>query len=139
VNIRQAILKAADHIERNPRSFDFHRLTVPGGCGTPGCALGWIGYFGGVKSDCDGLQASNIDVSRFIGLNGETGVFYKRLGDVLKSSGRTDWYSWSQRADYCAEALRIYADLYHPEGNFARDLAAKLQQMPRIADEAVSL
>jgi hypothetical protein len=35
-DIRDAILKAADHIERNPNRFDFSAVMVPPHCGAPG-------------------------------------------------------------------------------------------------------
>src|ERR1700760_2850261 len=43
----QAILRAADHIDRQPQLFDFERTRIPGNCRTPACALGWIGFFAG--------------------------------------------------------------------------------------------
>ena len=46
-DIRQAILKAADHIERNPNSFDYCRaITTPRQNGS-GCYVGWIAFFAG--------------------------------------------------------------------------------------------
>ena len=134
MNIRQAILKAADHIERNPSDFQFSSLAVPGQCGTPGCALGWIGYFGCVKSDSWlFLTVTNSDVARFLGLE-TTGYFYNRVGDCSKQVNGTRWYEWHARADLCAAALRLYADRYHPESNFARDIIAKVQGMAVIAE-----
>jgi hypothetical protein len=47
VTIREAILKAADHIEQNPERYDFSSCETPD-CGTPGCMIGWIGHFAGV-------------------------------------------------------------------------------------------
>lgn len=50
--IRQAILQAADHIEKNPCDFNFYSVDKPE-CGTPGCALGWIGVFMGIEERRD--------------------------------------------------------------------------------------
>ena len=49
MNVREAILAAADHIETYPKKFSFASVEVPSrrSCGTPGCALGWIGHFAG--------------------------------------------------------------------------------------------
>lgn len=47
MEIYNAIMKAADHIERNPHSYNFFNSVVPE-CGTQGCMLGWIGHFMGM-------------------------------------------------------------------------------------------
>ena len=52
MNIRTAILKAADSIEQNPHLFSFKSLAIPNkDCGTPGCAIGWIAYHSGLEFD----------------------------------------------------------------------------------------
>ena len=56
--VYEAIMLAADHIERNPADFNFMSIGIPD-CGTPGCALGWIGSFGGLtKSECGFADAA---------------------------------------------------------------------------------
>ena len=47
MNVYEAIVKAAWAIENHPQEFDFNSQVYPPGpgCGTPGCALGWIGTF----------------------------------------------------------------------------------------------
>jgi hypothetical protein len=50
MSIREAILKAAHHVEMNPRDWDFY-AGVPSGCGTPGCAVGWVAFFLGHRAD----------------------------------------------------------------------------------------
>jgi hypothetical protein len=124
MNIRDAILKAADHIERNPGEFNFGSTKIPDGpgCGTPGCALGWIGAFCGVVEAANKVQ--DIDSCyygwRCIALvcsetdNGkqkplmrmDSGQFYARMSGLVSD--------WMCRADACARALRLYADKYHP-------------------------
>jgi len=137
MNIRQAILKAAAHIERNPSLFDFKCLRVPPGeCGTPGCVLGWIGFFAQVKSSYDFSTASNLDVSRFMGIPDTTLVFYERMSQCSKQANGDTCYEWRSNAEKCAKAMRVYADRYHPaDSNFARDIVAKVQQMAVIAED----
>ena len=110
MNIREAILKAADHIGRNPNEFQFWSITTPEhpGCGTPGCALGWIGTFCGLR------HVGPIAVAqRALGLVNENGwdhakVFYDRMRAIPEARG------WSDSAAVCSRALRLYADKYHP-------------------------
>lgn len=106
MNIREAILRAADHIERNPGEFDFQRTYTPSapGCGTPGCALGWIGCFLGLKSD-----ASTVDVAVAMGITGRlvaSWTFYDRMEEISRD--------WHITAGVCAKTMRLYADKYHP-------------------------
>lgn len=107
MNIREAILAAAGHIERNPREFDFFSVVTPSGrgCGTPGCAVGWIAACYGAPSYFDGKRIRIRDQSKaLLGVGPET--FYSRL-DVFNED-------WKWHADKCARALRLYADKYHP-------------------------
>lgn len=107
MNIRQAMLKAADSIEVKPELFRFTSIHIPHDCDTPGCALGLIGYFAGAS----GL--SLICVPPLLGLNGdwwnEAHVFYDRMGAFHDD--------WRHSAKNCADALRKYADKYHPADN----------------------
>ena len=114
MNIRTAILKAADSIERHPELFDFDSTAIPD-CGTPGCALGWIAFHLGEyafntmphkwntmklgKALCLTDEASGIN---WAGLN-----FYRRLSCIVSG--------WKDDASLCAKALRLYADKFHPE------------------------
>jgi hypothetical protein len=52
MNIYNAIMKAADQVETHPESFDFWVNDIPERCGSPGCALGWIGFYLGLEADC---------------------------------------------------------------------------------------
>lgn len=100
MNIRKAILKAADHIEANPKRFDFDSVNVPRspGCGTPGCAIGWIAHFARVRSFREILPA-------LVGIDSGL-TFYTRLDEYD--------YNWHKSAQVCAAALRYFADKYHP-------------------------
>jgi hypothetical protein len=119
MEIYDAIMKAADHIERNPALFRFESVYIPGDCGTPGCALGLIGYFLGISEDraaqeCGGthtvphiavqyLKTSWIDLFRHDESSSE---FYRRMAELTDTL-------WKSSADKCAKALRLYAAKYH--------------------------
>ena len=47
MNTREAVLEAADFLERNPNAFNFLVCTVPESLSDQGCYLGWINYFQG--------------------------------------------------------------------------------------------
>lgn len=109
-NIYTAIMRAADHIEQHPNIFDFSQFQLPRDCDTPGCALGWIGFFAGFSLD-DDVQFS-WDVMRvgdLLGLDlahhNPKNEFYIRL-DALSPG----WYA---NAVKCAAGLHAYADKYH--------------------------
>ena len=110
MNIRQAILKAADSIEQNPTLFNFTSIQTPSAdCGTPGCALGWIGFH---------LEVANVwwkspKFYRLLGLrSGTENVddadqhFYDRMDELQRV--------WGHDANVCALTLRLYANKYHP-------------------------
>lgn len=109
MNIRQAVLKAADHIESAPGDFDFCSVCVPHACGTPGCAVGWIQFYLGHRSGriingsflIDGLVVNE-------NVCGSESEFYSRMDGIC--AGR----AWRKSAGACATTLRLYADGYHP-------------------------
>ena len=106
MNIRTAILKAADSIERNPHLFSFGSVAIPNkDCGTPGCAIGWIAYHrkGDVIFGRSWLPHKTIGISDV--------QFYKRMINIY------DGHKWKFSADECASTLRKYADKYHPAQN----------------------
>lgn len=100
MQIREAILKAADSIEKHSELFNFSSTVIPD-CGTPGCALGWIAFHRLEAQHSSGMtwipdkpvEHSDLD-------------FYRRM-DGLQSN-------WKYNAVDCAKALRLYADKYHP-------------------------
>jgi hypothetical protein len=107
MNIRDAILKAADHIERHPGDFDFGSAMVPHTCGSPGCALGWLGHFIG------GCTTYRHVCDRVFGI--DEYKFYERLTEA-EMGPKPDWSygTWHRDAGVCARVLRLYADKYHP-------------------------
>lgn len=120
MQIREAILKAADHIEANPGEFNFCSAGVPygPGCGTPGCALGWIGAFAGHRMRGEGYGFSGVAADvlglptasehRDVGIAHDAADQFYRMMDLFSDD-------WRFNAVDCAAALRTYADRYHPE------------------------
>lgn len=111
MNVREAILKAADHIEVAGRDYRFWAFDVPGaGCGTPACMVGWIGYFLDMAPG-----TSNNVVKSAIARGHDRNDFYEiidSLGGFKQAClGRDD--PQPPNADV-ARALRLYADKYHP-------------------------
>lgn len=112
MNIRQAILKAADHIEQNPDHFRYVSNDRPdAGCGTPGCMLGWIGIFLGMKEERYGGSWA-AQVAKAIGTSHSSFVH----GFVsVEAQARQLWVHENPNAHTNAAALlRIFADRYHP-------------------------
>lgn len=116
MDIYSAIHKAADHIEAHPEEFSFAAGKVPDGCGTPGCALGWISHFAGTDhnkfwSACKVMGLTwpgDLDVAdRYTKREGEF-QFYDRMDFCC---GGND--SWRHDALECASALRLYAEHHH--------------------------
>jgi hypothetical protein len=102
VNIYDAIMKAADHINRNPSDFDFMRYR-PSKCGTPGCALGWISFFAKTPVDDHhrgALPLMGLDLSAMGAWN-----FYDRMHALDED--------WKDTAANCARTLRLYAEKHH--------------------------
>lgn len=108
MHIRNAILKAADSIERHPGLFKWSSTRVANpDCGTPGCALGWIAHYVGcaVWRQKGGWNYNAL--ANAMGTDGD-GEFYSRMSETFRS------HSWRLDATDCASALRAYADKYHP-------------------------
>ena len=118
MDIREAILKAADHIERFPLQFNYWSHDRPDGCGTPGCALGWIGVFAGVANTDVADTCAYIDA-----VEEKTGIsalpFYYAMADLV--------FGWNEDGISCAMALRLYADKYHPAAK--QDLPASVRHI----------
>jgi hypothetical protein len=117
MNTYQAILRAADHIQANPPLFDFERTRVPGNCRTPGCALGWIGFFAGRTQARirvmlgfsflhRGIAIVTLDGGSNPVINVTAREFYERMDRLASGNWRVD-------AGACAEAMRRYAARYH--------------------------
>lgn len=123
MNTYEAIMRAANHIERNPSSFDFDKTDIPApDCGTPGCALGWIGCFagitGGIEEVADHGEGNSL-------LKIDQKIFYRRMDELAGAL-------WIWSATKCATGMRLYAEKYHghEKRNFARELEQKLLANP---------
>jgi hypothetical protein len=117
MEIRDAILRAADHIERHPQDFNFGSVSIPV-CGTPGCALGWISAYcdfprgeHGFSKCCDLL---GLEPEFQTGIKLDAGAFKDQSFTFYNRMKKLGGSSWCSNAINCAEALRLYADKYHP-------------------------
>lgn len=105
--IREAILRAADHIEQNPWLYNYAYTRTPD-CGTPACMWGWIGFFlGYAKGESIGFIARQIVPSSVT----RDGVETTHLYEFRKSIGIE--YD-SATVDDAVAALRSYADKFWP-------------------------
>lgn len=110
MNIYTAIMKAADWIESHPSEFKFFSISVPDapGCGTPGCAIGWIGTFAGNRKGFTRVYSEILGVGSDI-------EFYSRM-DKLSAPGAgycDGTTQWRHQASECGRVLRLYAAKYH--------------------------
>jgi hypothetical protein len=120
ITVRGAIRHAADHIEQHPEEYCFSSRNQPEhpGCGRPGCALGWIAVFAGLRelasfsADCDSKQWSPEAVEKFLGCSERD--FYSRMSAMHSKPENRDANCWTTHARTCARFLRQYADQYHP-------------------------
>lgn len=78
MDIYNAILKAADHIEKEPHLYNFYCNRVPD-CGTPGCMLGWIGHFMGLTGSVYNDVAPVVGLSRRCLVTFDMGAQYNEL------------------------------------------------------------
>ncbi len=115
MNIRAAVLEAADRIEAEPDRFDFGSISIPGmTCGTPGCALGWVGAYMGLQATESLSAVSSLSaVCVALGADGGALTFYNRMDEMQCRFGPNDSH-WSDNARVCAAMMRKYADQYHP-------------------------
>ena len=136
MNVYDAIMKAADQIERYPETFDFGASRIPFtfegtlqarmlGKNCPvGCALGWIGHFIGRPKALDELNWDYAEAASLLGIEAprmratslfdqcDVGVFYSRMS-ALSAELELLLLSWQYDARTCACCLRAYAAKYH--------------------------
>lgn len=114
MNIRQALLAAADQIERDPRSYHYVSNRAPS-CDTPACMLGWTGHFLGVPAldFDDGSYGSYMyRTAARLGL-ASMDTFLDRCTVLQEERGRHRTQLWDFSED-AVQVLRLYADRYHP-------------------------
>lgn len=91
-------------VESNPEQFDFDSTDRPDSCGTPGCALGWIGFYADIKPE--NYECIVDATARALGVS--SGHFYSLMDRCADSR------EWIDSAESCAKGLRVYADKYFP-------------------------
>jgi hypothetical protein len=102
MSIREAILKAADHIERVPSDYDYQANHKPR-CGSPGCLMGWVGFYAGIPiNDNHGTYMST--------LKHVLGFDYIDLQVELADQ----FHGYTTVAQTGARLLRAYADKHYP-------------------------
>jgi len=113
MNTYQAIMRAANYIERHPQEFNFRTTSIPDGpgCGSPGCALGWIAVFSDPEASYYKSPGYPKDY-RSIGAIAENALnccssldFYFRMDAIISK--------WREDPTACALGLRLYAEKYH--------------------------
>lgn len=102
LDVRSAILKAADWIEKNPSKYSFQSTRIPE-CGSPGCMIGFIGMFAGCKGNV-------FDVSP--ALLGKT--HNKFVTEIFAIRSENGGGQVTTDASVAAACLRLYADRFHP-------------------------
>lgn len=120
MQIRDAILAAASHIERNPGRFKFDEIAVPERdaheCGAPGCAIGWVAHFTGLEFPRTGGGLCPHHKPQIMRVHDDSNVCSRVFGcghDELYSRLDALDIGWMHAASACARALRLYADKYH--------------------------
>lgn len=123
MDIRQAILKAAEQFDRAPHLFNYWKIKTPE-CGSPGCAIGWAATFremtGYVHEICQ----------KALGVSDTT--FYNRMRDL-------DYVVSACNAAEMATGLRLYADKYHPAPIVLPDWNALASEPLPVAERTVQV
>jgi hypothetical protein len=99
--IRGAILKTADLFERKPHLYSYRNIEVPE-CGTPGCMLGYIGMYLGVKK------------GSFVKRDVSCGALGMEPEPTLYALGHENFAGYTSDAAKAVSLLRAYANKYFP-------------------------
>lgn len=107
MNVYQAVLAAADHIERNPGLFSYFECESPGDHISKGCYVGWIGFFMGERGGqrCGTGDDDAPMCRRLLGVS--FAEFQGRMIPLCIGQGGT-----LSDAQSGARALRLYAAKY---------------------------
>lgn len=109
MNIRQAFLASADHIEAHPARFNFTNETrTPRSIASRACYLGWVAFFMGEPADQDcGSSGENSPLcTKLLGIT--FAEFQGRLSPIVSALGAS-----YNDARHAPAVLRTYADKYH--------------------------
>jgi len=124
MNIYDAIMKAAEHVERTPADYNFNRLYVPDKCGTTGCMLGWIGFFLGM------FGQTNVAVKKAIGLPHPGAYTF-----LTEMSGGNAYMESNVEA---AKTMRLYAEKHHAPPKVRTDVHPFVQKLLEHQPEILS-
>lgn len=106
--------------------------TAPDDCGTPACALGWIGFFAGISGENHRAALPLLGFS--LDSDGAIG-FYTRCDRIHGA----DDYAWTRSATLCASVLRLYADKYHPaDDGIAEVMPASVRAIFQMTPGAIA-
>lgn len=127
MNIYQAIMRAADHIEARPELFDFYAGNVPE-CDSPACAVGWIGHFAGMPAWTDHTDSTRalFGLDHWVWIER---VFGRQWGDP-----------GTRTADKVPGLLRAYANKYHADQkpDIPADIRALFEQTVEDPDKVAA-
>lgn len=122
MDVRKAILQAAEHIEKNPKDYSFCTVDIPADCGTPGCLLGWIGHFAGMTGYINAVPPILRQLSER--------HFYSEMIRLVPSKEGKDWH---RDAATAVKGLRAFADKHFPrrtDAELVSDLKARILSEP---------
>ena len=111
MNAYEATLATAKLFEQRPELFSFSQTFIPD-CGTPGCAIGYIGYFMGHTGIISGERTIGVD----------SGEFYDRMRPLAPN--------WIFSGVLCAEGLRLYAEKYLREDHIPSGVRSIFEREP---------
>lgn len=116
--VRRAILRAADRIERHQDQFKFSSIVIPRlhSCRDTGCALGWIAAYLHYIPDPECGESFG-DVSRIIGnVTGREDYvdadFYEDMNELCPDGRGENEHNWEKYPKVAARVLRTYVEEY---------------------------
>lgn len=115
-SIREAILRAADSIEREPKRYSYKSNAGPG-CGAPLCMTGWIGFHLSVPVTNDSYMYRVKVVTGFDYIDIEKWRLSQNA--TMPSEQYLRLQSYQSVASVAAELLRLYADHKFPAAPIA--------------------
>src|SRR5438477_13140114 len=102
MNVYDVILQAAHVIEKEPYLFSYRQSRVRS-CGSPACAIGWIGFCAG-ETELEKSEGLDDRTERLLGVDYWC-TFEHRMSELDSK--------WNWSAANCATTLRAYAAKYH--------------------------
>lgn len=104
----ELVLKAANHIEKNPRSYRYTSNRIPESLQDVGGVLGWMAYFARERGRLTSEVIARVTCDPVYACNSGYSDFFKRL-DECYPVYRGHWRSGARHA---VAALRAYAARY---------------------------